>query len=92
MDVISMQDEAEIFCPHCEWEPGPEAQWECMPSCGTMWNTFWTRGACPSCGYKWLKTQCLACGELSPHEAWYNHPPEATGEEAGRELERSSVA
>jgi predicted amidophosphoribosyltransferase len=42
-----------------------------------LWNTFWTRGICPGCGYHWLKTQCPVCGELSPHEDWYHYPPSA---------------
>jgi hypothetical protein len=72
-----MKKEQEIRCPHCAWRPQPESRWQCMPSCGTEWNTFWTRGTCPGCGYHWAKTQCLSCGELSPHEQWYHTP---TGE------------
>jgi hypothetical protein len=71
-----MQDKAEIYCPICEWRPSSEDRWECIPSCGTVWNTFWTRGVCPGCNCKWLKTQCLECGEVSAHEAWYHYPPE----------------
>lgn len=77
-----MKDKAEIFCPECQWRPRPEDQWECVPSCGTVWNTFWTRGLCPGCGHQWEKTQCIACGKLSPHEAWYHYPPEGEGEDA----------
>jgi hypothetical protein len=82
-----MRDKAEIYCPVCEWRPTSEDRWECMPSCGTIWNTFWTRGVCPGCAYKWSKTQCFACGELSPHEAWYHYPPEPASSQA-----ESSVA
>jgi len=63
-----------------------------MPSCGTVWNTFWTRGVCPGCGYKWQKTQCLACGFLSPHEAWYHYPPEREQEESERIHEHTGAA
>ena len=31
-----MNDKAEIHCPACEWRPGPEDRWACVPSCGTM--------------------------------------------------------
>jgi hypothetical protein len=68
-----MQDEPEIFCPACEYRPRIEDRWDCVPSCGTSWHTFWTRGVCPGCGHLWTKTQCPACGELSPHVAWYHH-------------------
>jgi hypothetical protein len=77
-----MPKEAEIYCPHCEYRPQPEDRWECVPSCGTVWNTFWTRGVCPGCGTKWPKTQCLACAEWSPHEDWYHYPPEEEDLEA----------
>jgi len=87
-----VKDRAEIYCPQCEWRPGPDAHWECMPSCGTVWNTFWTRGVCPGCGYKWQKTQCLACGVLSPHEAWYHYPPEREQEESERIHEHTGAA
>ena len=45
-----------------------------MPSCGAVWNTFWTGGVCPKCSYRWLKTQCPNCGEISPHKDWYHYP------------------
>jgi hypothetical protein len=68
---------ADIHCPKCEWRPGPQDRWVCTPSCGTVWNTFWTRGVCPGCGVKWPITQCLECGQYSRHEDWYHEPPEA---------------
>ena len=71
-----MKDRAKIYCPLCEWKPRPQDVWSCVPSCGTVWNTFWTRGVCPGCATRWAKTQCLACGEVSPHEAWYHYPPQ----------------
>jgi hypothetical protein len=74
--IVAMKDEPDIFCPQCEWRPRAEDRWHCVPSCGMIWNTFWTRGVCPGCGIKWPKTQCHACGELSPHEHWYHYPSE----------------
>ena len=65
-----------IRCPQCEWRPKSESRWQCIPSCGAEWNTFWTAGVCPGCAYRWEKTQCLACGEISPHKNWYHDPDE----------------
>lgn len=81
-----MTDKAEIYCPKCEWHPGPEDRWFCVASCGTSWNTFWTRGVCPGCGVKWPSTQCLDCNQYSPHEAWYHYrePAEAVEAEGDR--------
>jgi hypothetical protein len=58
-----------IRCPKCKWRPGRHDRWQC--SCSHIWNTFDTRGVCPSCSHAWKDTQCLACGQWSPHEAWY---------------------
>ena len=66
-------DRAEIRCPKCERRPGPQDRWDCVPSCGTTWNTFWTRGVCPGCGVKWPITQCCECTKYSPHESWYHY-------------------
>jgi hypothetical protein len=46
-----------------------------MCLCQHAWNTFETRGVCPSCGRKWAKTQCLRCHEWSLHEDWYEEEP-----------------
>jgi hypothetical protein len=75
-----MASEPDIFCPKCAWRPGPGSRWQCMPRCGTVWNTFWTRGVCPGCGYTWTRTQCLSCGEISPHADWYHYPSDAPAE------------
>lgn len=64
--------EPEIYCPVCIWHPTGEDLWEC--DCGTVWNTFWTRGTCPGCGHQWEVTQCLECRRFSPHENWYHYP------------------
>jgi hypothetical protein len=68
-----MQGEPEIYCPHCKWRPKAEDRWFCMPRCNASWNTFWTGGVCPKCHYRWLKTQCLSCGEISLHKDWYHY-------------------
>lgn len=59
-----------IYCPRCRWRPGPRSRWVC--TCGHVWNTFDTEGACPGCRKVWLHTQCLACQEWSLHEDWYH--------------------
>jgi hypothetical protein len=74
-----------IRCPHCGWRPSDESRWACdwhdetpeprFESCGTVWNTFGTRGRCPVCGHQWQWTSCLRCGQWSPHEDWYEHQP-----------------
>jgi hypothetical protein len=81
--------EPEIYCPSCGWRPRSEDRWSCMPSCGTVWNTFWTGGVCPGCKYPWEKTQCLACGELSLHRDWYHYPE---GESHRTDRERTTTA
>ena len=73
--------EPEIFCPRCAWRPKAESRWQCMPSCGTVWNTFWTRGVCPGCHYKWDVSQCLECTEISPHADWYHNPEDKSRSE-----------
>jgi hypothetical protein len=52
-----------------------------MPSCGTLFHTFWTGGVCPTCAWHWEQTQCPTCGKLSPHKAWYHWPEETDSEE-----------
>jgi len=60
---------SKIRCPLCKWQPTQHDRWLC--ECGYEWNTFDTHGVCPNCHKQWLVTACLACGEWSPHEAWY---------------------
>ena len=69
--------DAEIFCPKCQWRPRAEDRWSCEPKCGTVWNTFWTRGMCPGCAKQWAVTQCLECKKTSPHKDWYHLPDES---------------
>jgi len=80
-----MPSEAEIYCPKCIWRPSANDRWQCLPACGTVWNTFWTRGMCPGCGHLWLHTQCLSCQEMSPHEAWYHYPDVDSSEQTRSE-------
>lgn len=81
--------EPEIYCPCCKYRPKPEDRWVCVPSCGTVWNTFWTGGVCPGCGYRWEKTQCPACEVLSPHLDWYHYPEDERPED--REVDREMM-
>lgn len=65
-----------IRCPLCDWQPRASSRWCCgdygsHDGCGTVWNTFDTRGRCPGCNYQWKLTDCLRCGGTSLHEAWY---------------------
>ncbi|MFO1283342.1 MAG: hypothetical protein U1F51_12935 [Burkholderiales bacterium] len=74
-----------IRCPSCRWEPGASSRWMCLPRCGTLWNTFATGGLCPGCGARWHRTQCLACGAVSPHRAWYVDPDDGDRGKASRD-------
>ena len=61
-----------IRCPSCGWQPSKGDAWCCTPDgCGHVWNTFETRGLCPSCGRQWRETACLRCSVWSPHDDWY---------------------
>ena len=65
-----------IKCPCCSWVPDGGDYWECV--CGHIWNTFDTRGVCPSCKKEWDQTQCPVypggCGSWSKHDDWYIIP------------------
>ena len=74
-----------IRCPACRWKPGAGARWTCVPRCGTVWNTFATGGVCLGCGVRWHRTQCLACGAVSPHRDWYRDPGGEDARDATRE-------
>jgi hypothetical protein len=73
-------DFQKIRCPICKWRPSKSSRWFCADcdfpenfssGCGTMWNTFDTRGKCPTCTHQWIWTSCLQCGRWSHHEDWY---------------------
>ena len=76
-----------IRCPRCEWRPSRSHRWTCyvgpnfpeppFPACGTVWNTFETRGRCPGCAHQFIWTSCLRCAQPSLHEDWYERPPAA---------------
>jgi hypothetical protein len=81
----ALHDEGErwnaIRCPHCGWHPTPSSRWSCnadhapepfFHGCGTVWNTFDTKGRCPGCQHQWQWTSCLSCGKWSPHVDWYD--------------------
>jgi hypothetical protein len=70
-----------IRCPLCGWQPDASSRWSCEPAdspepffrgCGTVWNTFVTRGLCPGCSHQWRWTSCLRCHGWSLHEDWYD--------------------
>jgi hypothetical protein len=70
-----------IRCPRCDWRPDASSRWQCAGSgtpeapfhgCGTVWNTFLTRGVCPGCEHPWQWTSCHRCHEWSPHDEWYD--------------------
>ncbi len=69
-----------IRCPLCHWQPTASSLWCCgtcdhpeyfFRACGTMWNTFTTRGLCPGCAHQWRYTVCLRCKGWALHEDWY---------------------
>jgi hypothetical protein len=73
-----------IRCPLCGWHPTASSVWACesygtpepyFGGCGTVWNTFATRGKCPGCAHKWQWTSCPNCSEWSLHEDWYAESP-----------------
>ena len=83
-----------IYCPKCEWAPGPHDRWMCIPGCRTVWNTFDTHARCPGCHKQWQLTQCLVCHATSPHDDWYHDHDEEmdrAGESVERELELVEV-
>src|SRR5215471_18246971 len=68
-----------IRCPLCAWRPSAADRWSCywkdtpepfFAACGTVWNTFATKGECPGCSHRWRWTSCLRCGQWSFHEDW----------------------
>lgn len=81
-----------IRCPRCSWQPAPSSRWMCVPvehpehypgGCGTVWNTFETRGRCPACEHVWEWTSCLACRAWSLHEDWYALDPREDDDRPG---------
>lgn len=70
-----------IRCPLCDWRPSASSRWTCIcegtpepffEGCGTVWNTFSTRGRCPGCSHQWQWTTCLRCQQASLHVDWYD--------------------
>jgi hypothetical protein len=80
LDLDENESQVRIRRPLCEWQPRISSRWRCLrtPSpegffggCGTVWNTFSTRGRCPGCQHQWRWTHCLRCHRWSSHEDWY---------------------
>jgi hypothetical protein len=82
---VPRRERAESFngirCPLCSWEPSTAHRWSCywkgtpepfFSACGTVWNTFATKGRCPGCNHQWRWTSCLRCGQWSLHDDWYH--------------------
>jgi hypothetical protein len=72
-----------IRCPLCNWTPNASDRWCCTDcdapeyfygGCYTSWNTFETRGKCPTCAHQWIWTSCHFCHQMSLHEDWYVKP------------------
>lgn len=84
-DVLDESEEDDagrgrVRCPLCGWRPASSSRWYCADcgppeffygGCGSVWNTFDTRGVCPGCNHRWRWTSCLYCAGWSPHEDWY---------------------
>lgn len=78
--VVEKNDFEGIRCPLCKWTPKASSSWLCADcgapeyfhsACYTSWNTFKTRGKCPTCAHQWKWTSCLSCTGWSRHEDWY---------------------
>jgi len=82
--IVPIPDDERAFesirCPLCAWRPAASSRWCCesadspepfFQGCGTVWNTFATRGRCPGCDHQWGWTSCLRCHGWSVHEDWY---------------------
>ncbi len=76
-DLEEAQQPPRIRCPRCGYEPNRRDRWSCTARlasgelCLESWNTFATRGVCPACTHRYLRTQCVRCGGWSLHEDWY---------------------
>jgi hypothetical protein len=78
-----------VRCPHCAWQPTAGDRWTCAKQgppenylgCGTIWNTFSTRGRCPGCDHQWQWTCCPKCDAWARHDEWYTTDDEDGGVE-----------
>ncbi len=79
IDLDERDSFSRIRCPLCAWTPTPSSVWSCRGNgtpepffgCGTVWNTFATKGKCPGCTHQWTWTSCLRCAGWSLHRDWY---------------------
>ncbi|HEY8430059.1 MAG TPA: hypothetical protein VIL20_16870 [Sandaracinaceae bacterium] len=62
---------APIVEPTDRFFPDHYTHWLCDHCSGEPFDTFATRGRCPSCGHQYEETFCPVCGAASPHEYWW---------------------
>ena len=86
-----MRNEPEIYCPKCEYHPVAEEPVGVCAKLRYYMAYVLDRWRCPGCGYQWLKTQCLACGEVSLHKEWYHYPDRHPDVEQERVLETTGT-
>jgi Zn-dependent protease len=70
-----------VACPRCRAAPPVGDFWFC--ACRNRFDTFATRGVCPSCARAFAQTVCLECQQASPHEAFYAPATNASSQVSG---------
>ncbi|MGL4554542.1 MAG: site-2 protease family protein [Gemmataceae bacterium] len=61
-------------CPACHAAPPAGPFWSC-DECQARFDTFDTRGKCPSCGAWFLRTACPHCRETHHIDRWFAYRP-----------------
>jgi len=56
-------------CPACKAAPPIGDVWGCG-RCGNRFDTFQSKGICPSCGAQFPTTLCMECGVAHPMSEW----------------------
>jgi len=56
-------------CPSCKEPPQRGPFWGCN-QCGTVFDAFETRAACPKCSVQFPTTKCINCGGQNPLPDW----------------------
>jgi Zn-dependent protease len=64
----------ECACPACLEAPPKGPFWRCE-ECGHYFDTFDSRGMCPSCGMWYLQTRCIHCGQSNHIDRWLAYRP-----------------